>query len=176
MRVGTPSSRSSLGINHEIAQARWGIHPTLANNTVERTTQKVFRISCPHPSLTKRIRKNNRILCYNRLPCNVFADTLILGTVSKGGNKYAEVFATDFSWAQAYPMKMKNDAHEALSLIFSRRVCRIRWLLMDQRNMSLAIFRRNFLKQGASWNKRNLTLPGRMMRRDPFGNWNAERD
>ena len=104
MRMGTPSSRSSSEINHEIAQARWGIHPTLANNTVECTTQKVFRISCPHPLLTKRIRKNNRILCYNRLPCNVFADTLILGTVSKGGNKYAELFATDFSWAQAYPI------------------------------------------------------------------------
>ena len=83
MRMGTPSSRSLSEINHEIAQARWGIHPTLANNTVECTTQKVFRISCPHPSLTKRIRKNNRILCYNRLPCNVFADTMISGTVTK---------------------------------------------------------------------------------------------
>ena len=38
----------------------------------------------------------------------------------KRGKKYAEVFATDFSWAQAYPMKMKSDAHEALSMWYQR--------------------------------------------------------
>jgi len=60
------------------------------------------------------------MLRYKRLPCNVFADTLISGTVSKRGNKYAEIFATDFGWARAYPMKRKGEAHEALSLLFQR--------------------------------------------------------
>ena len=41
--------------------------------------------------------------------------------VKKGG-KSAEVFATGFGWAQAYPMKKKSDAHEALSLIFQPKV------------------------------------------------------
>ena len=50
----------------------------------------------------------------------MFADTLISGTVSKRGNKYAEIFATDFGWARAYPMKRKGEAHEALSLLFQR--------------------------------------------------------
>ena len=36
--VGTSSSRRSLSINHEMVQARQGIHPALAKNTVERTT------------------------------------------------------------------------------------------------------------------------------------------
>ena len=45
---------------------------------------------------------------------------LISGTVSKRGNKYAEIFATDFGWARAYPMKRKGEAHEALSLLFQR--------------------------------------------------------
>ena len=30
MRVGTYSSKRSLAINHEMVQARWGIHPALA--------------------------------------------------------------------------------------------------------------------------------------------------
>ena len=34
MRVGTSSSKIPSAINHEIAQARWGIHPILAKNTV----------------------------------------------------------------------------------------------------------------------------------------------
>ena len=38
--------------------------------------------------------------------------------VLKRGNKYAEVFATDFGWAQAYPIKKKSDTHEALYLLF----------------------------------------------------------
>ena len=55
MRVGNYSSRRSSAIKHEMVQARWVIQPELAKNTVEHTTQRVVRISCPHPSLTKRI-------------------------------------------------------------------------------------------------------------------------
>ena len=57
------------------------------------------------------------MLWYNQLPCNFFTDTLISGMASKRGNKYAEVFATDFGWAQAYPIKKKSDTHEALYLL-----------------------------------------------------------
>ena len=57
MRVGTSSSKISSEINHAIVQVRLGIHPALSNNTVERTTKQGVRISCPHPSLTKRIKK-----------------------------------------------------------------------------------------------------------------------
>ena len=63
--VGTSSSKRSSEINHEIVQARCGIHPSLANNTVERTMKEGVIISCPHPFLTKRIRKNDRMLWYN---------------------------------------------------------------------------------------------------------------
>ena len=45
---------------------------------------------------------------------------MISGTVSKRGGKYAGVFATDFGWARAYPIKKKRDAHEALSTLFQR--------------------------------------------------------
>ena len=120
MRLGTSNSRRSHAVNHEEVQDRWGIHPSVAKNTIERTTQRGVRISCPHPSLAKRMRTNDRMLQYRRLPCNVFSDTLISGIVSKKGNKYAQIFATDFGWARAYPMKKKGEAHEALSFFFQR--------------------------------------------------------
>ena len=50
----------------------------------------------------------------------MFGDTLIAGTTSLQGNKYAEVFATSFGWSRAFPMQHKSDAHEALSLLFQR--------------------------------------------------------
>ena len=50
----------------------------------------------------------------------VFGDTLIAGTVSKRGNKYAEVFTTSFGWTRVFPMKKKSEAHEGLSLLFQR--------------------------------------------------------
>ena len=94
----------------------------------------------PPPIADEADKKNNRMIQYNILSCNVFADTLISSTVSKRGNKYEEVFATDFGWAQAYPMENKSDAYEALSLIFSGRVFRIILLFMDQRKITLEIF------------------------------------
>ena len=51
MQVGTSASKKSFSINHEMVQERWGIHPYVANNTVERTTQHDVRIPCPHPSI-----------------------------------------------------------------------------------------------------------------------------
>ena len=65
MSVGKSSSRRLLAINHKLVQATWVIYPALANNTVESTTQQGFIISCPHPLLTKRIRRNDRILWHN---------------------------------------------------------------------------------------------------------------
>ena len=96
MRVGTYVSKKSLAINHEMVQERWGIHPSVADNTVERITHHGVRIVCPHSLLRKRILTNNRILQYKRLQFNFFADALISRSESNRGNKYAEVFATYF--------------------------------------------------------------------------------
>ena len=68
----------------------------------------------------KRTRTNNGMLLYNRLPFNVFADTLISGTASKRGNKYSEVFATYFGWARDYSINTELNAHEDLSLLFQQ--------------------------------------------------------
>ncbi len=55
----------------------------------------------------------HRMLCYKQLPHTTFTDTRFAGSVSKQGNKAAEVFATSFGWAQAHPLRRKGEAHEA---------------------------------------------------------------
>ena len=39
---------------------------------------------------------------------------------SRNGNKYAQVYCTRSGWTLAIPMQSKSDAHETLSLLFSR--------------------------------------------------------
>ena len=50
----------------------------------------------------------------------MFGYTLIVGNTSKRGKIYAEVFATNFGWNIAFPMKSNYEDHETLSLMFQR--------------------------------------------------------
>ncbi len=68
--------------------------------------------------LSHHFLTNDSMLCYKRLPHTTFTDTMFAGSVSKQGNKAAQVFATSFGWAQAHPLSHKGEAHEALSLLF----------------------------------------------------------
>ena len=45
---------------------------------------------------------------------------LISKVKSKRGNLYAQVFATKFGWCRVFPMRLKAEAHYALSLLFAR--------------------------------------------------------
>jgi hypothetical protein len=51
------------------------------------------------------------------MPHPVFGNTMFAGTESKNGNKCCQVFATNFGWARAHPLKQKGEAHEALSFM-----------------------------------------------------------
>ena len=51
---------------------------------------------------------------------DVFGDTLLDGTKSKRGNKYAEVFVTNFGCLCAFPTAKNGYAHEDISLLFHR--------------------------------------------------------
>jgi hypothetical protein len=48
----------------------------------------------------------------------MFSDMLIAGTISKRGNKYAQIYATSFGWARAFSMIKKSETHKTLSLMF----------------------------------------------------------
>ena len=98
---------------------RWGIGVDTARRTIDATTQRGVR-TVSHPSLSRRFRTNDRQLRYRRLTATVYSDTLISKVKSKRGNSYAQVFATKFGWCRVFPMRLKSEAHHALSLLFAR--------------------------------------------------------
>ena len=95
----------------------WCISPQKAHRTVLKTTQRGVCI-CLDPTLSWRFPTNDRMLRYRRLPRPCFTDTLVAGTPSKQGHKYAQVYCMSFGWTCAHPMKCKGEAHETLSLLF----------------------------------------------------------
>ena len=78
---------------------KWGISPDISKKTLQVTTQSGTR-AVFHPSLYLRFRTNDRSLRYQKFSHNVFGDTLIGVTNSRRGNKYVEVFATNFGWTR----------------------------------------------------------------------------
>jgi len=106
-------------IDPQTLAARWMISPDRAKRTVVMTTQRGVR-TCLNPTLSRRFLTNDRMLRYNQLPHTVFTDTMFASTVSRQGNKMAQIYSTSFGWACALPMKRKGEAHETLSLLFHR--------------------------------------------------------
>ena len=116
-RPGPIRSTAIVPIDHLTLAARWGIPPARAKQTVRVTTQRGTRTMTPY---ARRYPTNDRMLRYSRVAHKMFCDTLAAGTPSRRGNKYAQVFATNFGWCRVYPMRLKSQAHEALSILFKR--------------------------------------------------------
>lgn len=94
-KAGVSRSMTSPQIEYITLSKNWGISSAEAKHTVKRTTQRGVR-TVLHPLLSRQFRTNNRALRYQSTPHPVFGDTLIAGTASKQGNKYAEVFTNSF--------------------------------------------------------------------------------
>ena len=73
-----------------------------------------------HSFLSRRFRTNDRNLCYHHLAHPMSSDTVFASTVSRRGNRCAQVYATDFGWSRAFPMASGSEAYETLSLLFVR--------------------------------------------------------
>ena len=71
-----------------------------------------------NPSIMRRFPTNDRTLRYNILPHPMFTDTLLSGTASQRGHKYAQVFATSYGWSRTIPMTKKSDSPFALDRLF----------------------------------------------------------
>ena len=112
-------SRNVAPIDPQTLAAQWMISPDHAKRTVVMTTQRGVR-TCLNPTLSCRFPTNDRMLRYKRLPHTVFTDTMFASTVSRQGNKMAQIYSSSFGWARAHPMKRKGEAHETLSLLFHR--------------------------------------------------------
>jgi hypothetical protein len=68
--------------------------------------------------MTRRSLTNDRMLRYKCMPHACFTNTLVAGTTSRQGHKYAQAYCMSFGWTRAHPMKQKGDAHETRSLLF----------------------------------------------------------
>ena len=114
-------SRRATGnqFDPEMLARNWGIDRVTARRMINTTTQRGIR-TLLHPTLSRRFRTNDRQLRYRRLPIECFTDTLISKTASRRLNMYAQIFATSDGWCRAYPMRLKSEAHEGLSLLFQR--------------------------------------------------------
>lgn len=116
---GVTSSDRRDGVDAATLARNWGIGLHAAKKTLKVTTQRGVR-TMVHPSLSRRFRTNDRQLRYRRLGIECFTDTLIAKTESRQKNRYAQVFCTAQGWTRAFPMKLKSEAHHALSLLHSR--------------------------------------------------------
>ena len=96
---------------------RWNIPIDRAKNTILVTTQRgVQHVS--NPSIMRRLPTNDRMMRYNSLPYPMFTDTLLAGTASQRGHKFAQVFATSYGWSRTIPMTKKSDAPFSLDRLF----------------------------------------------------------
>ena len=72
-----------------------------------------------HPSFSRKFMTNDRNV-YNHLAYPVFSDMMFASTVSKIGNRHAQVYAKDFGWIRVFPMASRSEVHETLLLLFAR--------------------------------------------------------
>jgi hypothetical protein len=117
--TGNVCARKAPGVEFMTLSTRWCISPQKAQRTLTKTTQRGIR-KCLDPTLSLRFPTNDRMLRYKRMPHPCFTDTLVTGTPSKQGDKYAQAYCTSFGWTHVHPMQCKGEAHETLSLLFHR--------------------------------------------------------
>ena len=82
-----------MPIDPQTLAARWMISPDRAKRTVVMTTQHGVR-TCLNPTLSHRFLTNDQMLRYKQLPHTVFTDTLFAMSVSRQGNKMAQIYST----------------------------------------------------------------------------------
>ena len=107
------------GLDHLVLAKSWGISPKKALNMIHWTTQHGIH-TVLYPSLSMQFRSNNCQLWYRRSLHNVYSDILFATTLSRRGNRCTKIFATDFGWSCLFPMKVKSEVCQALSLLFQQ--------------------------------------------------------
>ena len=116
---GIKSGNFRNGVDAVTLARNWGIGLPAAKKTLGVTTQQGVRTMI-HSSLFQRFWTNDCQLRYRRLGIECFTDTLIAKTESQQKNRYAQIFCTVEGWTRAFPMRLKSEAHTALSLLHRR--------------------------------------------------------
>ena len=90
---------------------RWFIGLKKAKDTIKNTTQQIL-----HSAILPLARRYRADRMYERprIRGTIYTDTMDGQHKSLDGNKYAQVFATDFHYSAVYPMESKGLAGDAL--------------------------------------------------------------
>jgi hypothetical protein len=127
---------------------RWGIAFDRAEKTVRRTSQDaVWRYT--GTGMHYRKPTNDRYLRYNRLPYDMYSDTLQAGVKSLQGNQYAQLFSTDFGWVRIYPMRKKSEAHETLSIFLKKEGVPLNFIMDNSKEQVLGNFAKKVREAGS---------------------------
>ena len=79
--TGTGGTTQGKGVDAPTLAQRWRISQGQASATVRVTTQRGVR-DVTNPALSRRFPTNDKMLRYDRLPHDLFSDTMFAGTVS----------------------------------------------------------------------------------------------
>ena len=116
---GVTSSDRRDGVDATTMARNWGIGLHAAKETLKVTTHRGVQ-TMVHLSLSRRFWTNDRQIRYRCFGIDCFTNTFIAKTESRQKNRYAQVFCTTQGWTRAFLMKLKSEAHHALSLLYSR--------------------------------------------------------
>jgi hypothetical protein len=120
--INSIKSGKRKGITAKELSHLWRISPTIAQITLESTTQYCLR-SAEHPSLSRRYKSNDRMLRYSRISSPLFMDTFFCDskhTVSTRGNVCAQLYVSDFNYVHIIPMHKRSDLPLAMKSLFKQ--------------------------------------------------------
>jgi hypothetical protein len=104
-------------VGPEKLAANWGIGTETAKRTLEASTQLAVR-DFKHTTGGRRMKPNAWMLKYPRKDCKVYTDTMFGKVKSLRGNTCMQVYATEFHYLRAFPMRSKSQADETLNEFF----------------------------------------------------------
>ena len=106
-------------VEPSVSAKRWRITPEKVQKTIQATMQIWIRTML-HSLLSRLFRMNDQNLHYHHLAHPIFSDMMFLVQCPEGGNRCAQVYATDFGWVRAFPVTPRSEEHETLLLLFPR--------------------------------------------------------
>ena len=114
--AGTTKKRRGF-VNAEKLAKNWGIGKEVAQRTIEVTTQLTVR-DFSHNEGGRMMKPTSFVLNHRRLGADVYTDTMFGKCKSLEGITCCQIFATDYHYIKAYPMKSKADCHMTLKEFF----------------------------------------------------------
>ena len=92
-------------VDHATLANHWQISLEKGKNMMEWMTQRGVH-TVLHPTLSWHFRTNDRMLCYRRMLCNLYSNTMFCPKIPLVCDyTIVQIFAADFRWSQRHPLK-----------------------------------------------------------------------